>query len=220
MAAKAPHDPAEMRDVPCQHCGAAFPLDQLSIQTRCPHCGFDQIVGQGTIDELSQYHHAVDKKLYRAGEEKQRVDAWRHWQKTHGKKGAGLKKAGALVTLTALLLLAIGGAGFGIDAWGLPKVAVQLSLWLLVPVYLALLFRILAGGGRRDRGVERAEAGSVAVACPQCGAPAEVASGQALMNCIAAPHSSPIKRSSQPEWSKRTWDYGARASNDTKPRDR
>ena len=132
------------------------------------------------LGELEAYREEVDRKLGKADEELQYVDAW---QRTEA--SVSWSALATPIAITVGVPLLFGGLMFFLSSTGQrdPQLYARMSVGLTMAVPLLLLvwslWRFVAGRSRRQASM----VGATKVACPGCGAPAKMKGGERLRNC-------------------------------------
>ncbi|HTQ06005.1 MAG TPA: hypothetical protein VMI54_19220 [Polyangiaceae bacterium] len=179
--------PPEAVTIHCTRCGGSFAFVPAAGNARCPYCGHDQPVPAEVLDGLRRYAGDVGQALAHADRAYASAANWQRWA-TQSKRAAPRMKA-VLIASTALAVLVTAGLAFSQALGVSPQVVSMVLTPLLIlpgPVWVGYLLWEYRGGRQRAR---RAQAVGVSVACPQCGAQAELAagaSGQRSTYCGAA----------------------------------
>lgn len=142
---------------------------------RCPYCAFDQPVSVELLAELRRYAGSVGRELAGADEAYQRAASWQQWA---AQSDRSIPKLKLIVPLTSgfTLLVALGiplSQQLGIPPEQISALAGPL---LYLPALFLMGYVLWSYSGGR-RAAKRASAGNVAVACPNCGARAELVAG-------------------------------------------
>lgn len=162
-----------------------FPLESLGPTTTCPFCGHRQALSSQTYVELRAYTDEVRRELRRADEQHAMVATWRRW--TEGPAAsAGRSYVMAFGLATGLPLVA-GALVFAMHHGGLLTPAQTqplLGFAIMGASYLGLgAYVVWYLASRRREVAARSRTGRAEVACPNCGAPNALESGQALTRC-------------------------------------
>ncbi len=131
--------------------------------------------------ELSRYAGNVGRELREADHAYQRAAGWQQWAEQSERAGPRLK---VVIPLTSGFTLLVAAAFPLSQALGLrpDQVGAVLTPFLGLPAFFLMGYVLwsYSGGGKR---AQRATAGNVAVACPNCGARAELVAGAASQVC-------------------------------------
>jgi hypothetical protein len=171
----------EAVSIRCGRCGGTFGFLPQPGNARCPYCAFEQPVSAELLRDLQQYAGNVGRELAHANEAYQRAAAWEQWAGQSNRTAPRLKLAIGLssaVTLLAAAALPIS------QQLGIPPADVGpiVTPFLALPAFFLMgyvLWSYSGGGVARKRAV----AGNVAVACPNCGARAELVAGAPTQTC-------------------------------------
>lgn len=177
---------SEGRAIRCGGCGAHFPLATLSPGASCPYCGTALDLGTAPAREARQYEDDFFAEMRRADQDRQAAVSWGRWA------DGGTQSKAWLALLVVMLLGPVASTALGALAHQLPMPdtlrdaigglasTCGVGLMLVAVVgYVAWMAR-----ATRVRRAGPADAGPPSrVACPHCGAPNELAPGQALQTC-------------------------------------
>jgi DNA-directed RNA polymerase subunit RPC12/RpoP len=177
----------EAVSIRCGRCGGTFGYLPYPGNPRCPYCAFEQPVSAELLADLHRYAGSVGRELEGANEAYQRAAAWEQWTGQGQRSAPNLK---LIIPITSAFTLLVAVAIPITQQLGIPpqQVSVVVTPLLTLPA-LFLMGYVLwsySGGGVAAK---RATAGNVAVACPNCGARAELIAGvpsQVCAYCRAA----------------------------------
>lgn len=176
---------ATTTSVRCRGCGADIPVNALTGEVMCVHCGQHQRLDPELLNELDTYQAQVDYRMAQAEQELQnaqdltRFDDWGEEPEV----SAGRKLTVVLVGLglASLPLLASVAYGLGfISAESAPWVLIALIVALIVGLFV---FIAVYYGGRSAPEASLEAEPEAAVKCSSCGAPNELVAGQVLERC-------------------------------------
>jgi DNA-directed RNA polymerase subunit RPC12/RpoP len=183
----------EAVSIRCGRCGGTFGFLPSPGNARCPYCAFEQPVSAELLRDLQLYAGGVRRELAHANEAYQRAAAWEQWAEQSQRTVPQLKVIVPVTTgITLLVALALPlSRELGVPASQIGPIAVPL---MTVPGFFLMGYVLWSYSGR---GVARklAAPGNVAVACPNCGARAELVAGapsQVCGYCRAALVASPL----------------------------
>jgi DNA-directed RNA polymerase subunit RPC12/RpoP len=159
----------------CARCGGTFGFVPTGPSVRCPYCGHEQRLSRELDAELRRYGGAVAHELSRADQAYERAASWQHWSEQSSRAVPRLK---VVIPLLSGITLCVSVAFPLSQALGIPpdQVGVVLTPLLIVPSFFMFGYIIYLYSGARGR-AQRAVAGSVAVACPNCGGSGEIVPG-------------------------------------------
>lgn len=168
------------RSLPCARCGGRFAIATIAGEVHCPYCGEPRVISVETIRELEAYSEEVDHKLGKADEELGYVDAWQRTEESVSWSGIGVPIAIVVgvpgLAAVMMYLLSTGGRRE-------PQFYARMSIGMTTAVPLLLLgwslWRFFAHRSKRGA----SSVGPTKVACPGCGAPAQMQGGERLHNC-------------------------------------
>jgi hypothetical protein len=159
----------------CARCGGTFGFVPTGPSVRCPYCNHEQQLSRELDAELRRYGGAVAHELSRADQAYERAAAWQHWSEQGNRAVPRLK---LVIPLVSGITLCVSLAFPISQALGIPpdQVGGVLTPLLVVPSFFLFGYVIYVYSGARGA-ARRAVAGSVAVACPNCGGSGEIVPG-------------------------------------------
>jgi DNA-directed RNA polymerase subunit RPC12/RpoP len=183
----------EAVSIRCCRCGGTFGFLPHPGNARCPYCAFDQPVSAKLLRDLQLYAGGVGHELEHANQAYARAAAWQQWAEQSERNVPRLK---LIVPLTSGFTLLVALATAVSQTLGVPPSQIgSVVVPLLVLPALFLMGYVIWGYSGRRAARKHAAAGNVAVACPNCGARAELLAGapsQICGYCRAALVASPL----------------------------
>jgi hypothetical protein len=171
----------EAVSIRCNRCGGTFGFLPYPGNARCPYCAFEQPVSAEFLAELQRYAGSVRRELADADDAYRRAAGWQQWTDRADHAVPRLKRVVPIVS--GLVLLASIALPVS-QTLAIPRELIELVVppFLTLPGFFLVGYVVWVYSGNRGA-AKRAVAGSVAVACPNCGARGELVAGAASQVC-------------------------------------
>ncbi len=161
----------------CHQCGGSFGLVELRAEVTCPFCRHRQALPDHELARLRDYRATVDAELRRMSEHGSHVAAADRFIESYSTRGGA---AGMVLFLVGTPALAV--AGFAtLQRFAPTSPHVAGAYFAAVGLMAFFVARWIFGAKPRDS--EQVAVGPVAVACPECAAPATMTAGSAADVC-------------------------------------
>jgi uncharacterized Zn finger protein (UPF0148 family) len=162
----------------CPNCGGSFELVALAAEVDCPYCGHHHRLAPELLERMAAYRHSVEAKVAQMAQHGEHVAAADRFVETYASRGGF---AGTFLLVAGLPLLLTGGAILAQRA--MPDAEPWLPAALAVGVTAIALLTARFGFGVKASDTMPIQMGMVDVCCPECGAAAVLAAGDAVGTC-------------------------------------
>lgn len=162
----------------CPHCGGSFELVRLAQEVDCPYCGHRHALPAELLERMRAYRAIVEQQHARMDEHGRHVAAADRFVQSYASRGGF---AGAYLIVLGLPLV-LGGAIVGAQQV-LPEVGVWFPVGAVALTAALALVVARVGFGTKASDTDTVSVGAVDVCCPECGAAAVIAAGDALGTC-------------------------------------
>ncbi|MEM6792239.1 MAG: hypothetical protein AAF715_32290 [Myxococcota bacterium] len=164
----------------CRHCGGPFGMVRIASEATCPYCGQRQTIDAAFVQRMREYASAVAVELEAAAAQDTYVTAADRFIQTYSTKKLGFAGMYALV---AGVPLALGLGYFALTRARVLPVGPILSAAFVVATAAIIIVAARLCLGDKASVTAPIQVGTVAVACPECGAPNSMPVGVAGARC-------------------------------------